>query len=83
MRACYAAGSRPIDVITGEAFVEHCLELVPTPTDPVWERGIADPASRWYREGEDYKSLFRFRQARQPAAAARQPAGAGREAPRR
>jgi MoaA/NifB/PqqE/SkfB family radical SAM enzyme len=30
-------------------------------TDPLWEAQIADPSDRWYKEGPEYKSLFRFR----------------------
>ena len=29
-------------------------------TDPVWEKAISDPSYRWYREGQEYKNLFRF-----------------------
>ncbi len=29
--------------------------------DPVWEKQINDPDNRWYREGIEYKNLFRFR----------------------
>ncbi len=31
-------------------------------TDPEWEKEINDPDSRWYKEGAEYKQLFRFRQ---------------------
>lgn len=30
-------------------------------TDPLWEAQINDPRDRWYREGEEYRQLFRFR----------------------
>jgi len=30
-------------------------------TDPLWERQIADPHNRWYRQGKEYHDLFRFR----------------------
>jgi MoaA/NifB/PqqE/SkfB family radical SAM enzyme len=30
-------------------------------TDPLWEAEIADPGDRWYKNGPEYKSLFRFR----------------------
>jgi MoaA/NifB/PqqE/SkfB family radical SAM enzyme len=29
-------------------------------TDPIWERQILDPKDRWYKEGREYKNLFRF-----------------------
>ncbi len=29
-------------------------------TDPVWNRQIEDPNYRWYKHGEEYKSLFWF-----------------------
>jgi MoaA/NifB/PqqE/SkfB family radical SAM enzyme len=29
-------------------------------TEPEWQRKIEDPASRWYKEKEEYKLLFRF-----------------------
>jgi MoaA/NifB/PqqE/SkfB family radical SAM enzyme len=29
-------------------------------TEPEWQRKIEDPGSRWYREKEEYKLLFRF-----------------------
>ncbi len=28
--------------------------------DPRWEREINDPNNRWYKEGDEYKDLFRF-----------------------
>ena len=28
-------------------------------TDPKWEKMINDPNNRWYREGQEYKNLFR------------------------
>jgi MoaA/NifB/PqqE/SkfB family radical SAM enzyme len=31
--------------------------------DPVWEAQIANPSDRWYREGREYKNLFRFKPA--------------------
>ncbi len=30
-------------------------------TDPIWEKQIQDPADRWYKEGHEYKNLFRFK----------------------
>jgi MoaA/NifB/PqqE/SkfB family radical SAM enzyme len=29
-------------------------------TDPIWEAQINDPKDRWYKEGQEYKNLFRF-----------------------
>jgi len=29
--------------------------------DPIWEKEINDPSNRWYKEGQEYKKLFRFR----------------------
>jgi hypothetical protein len=29
--------------------------------DPIWEAKIADPSDRWYKEGQEYKNLFRFK----------------------
>jgi MoaA/NifB/PqqE/SkfB family radical SAM enzyme len=55
-----------------DRYAERFREL----TDPGWEREIADPASRWYREGKDYRNLFRFRPGHQPAFAAGQPGDA-------
>jgi MoaA/NifB/PqqE/SkfB family radical SAM enzyme len=62
------------------AWIDRYAERFRELTDPIWEREIADPAFRWYREGEDYRDLFRFRQralarerGAQPGAAARGP----------
>jgi MoaA/NifB/PqqE/SkfB family radical SAM enzyme len=30
-------------------------------TDPIWEAQIQDPADRWYKDGREYKNLFRFK----------------------
>jgi MoaA/NifB/PqqE/SkfB family radical SAM enzyme len=30
-------------------------------TDPLWEAQIRDPADRWFLEGKEYRSLFRFK----------------------
>jgi hypothetical protein len=43
------------------AWIDSYAESLKKLTDPVWERQIQDPSNRWYREGEEYKSLFRFR----------------------
>jgi MoaA/NifB/PqqE/SkfB family radical SAM enzyme len=40
-----------------DRYAEEFRELV----DPIWEREINDPANRWYKEGQEYKRLFRFR----------------------
>lgn len=37
---------------------EYATELARL-ADPEWERTIQDPNSRWYRDGEAYKGLFR------------------------
>jgi len=29
-------------------------------TDPIWQAQIEDPQDRWYKEGPEFKSLFRF-----------------------
>jgi len=29
--------------------------------DPLWEKDINDPDYRWYKEGEEYKGLFKYR----------------------
>jgi len=29
--------------------------------DPLWEQDIQDPSYRWYKEGKEFKDLFRFR----------------------
>ncbi len=31
-------------------------------TDPIWEKEINDPNNRWYKEGPEYKELFRFQE---------------------
>jgi hypothetical protein len=35
-------------------------------TDPVWLKIIEDPQSRWYKEKDEYKNLFRFRKKTEP-----------------
>lgn len=30
-------------------------------TDPIWEEQILDPKDRWFKEGQEYKNLFRFK----------------------
>jgi MoaA/NifB/PqqE/SkfB family radical SAM enzyme len=30
-------------------------------TDPIWQARIQDPGDRWYKEGQEYKNLFRFK----------------------
>ncbi len=39
-------------------YAEQFKEL----TDPVWEKEINDPNNRWYKEGPEYKELFRFQE---------------------
>ncbi len=29
-------------------------------TDPIWQAQIDDPQDRWYKDGQEYKNLFRF-----------------------
>ena len=29
--------------------------------DPMWDKDINDPTYRWYKEGEEYKGLFKYR----------------------
>ena len=36
----------------------HFRKLV----DPLWERDVADPENRWYREKDEYRNLFKFRE---------------------
>jgi MoaA/NifB/PqqE/SkfB family radical SAM enzyme len=38
--------------------------------DPIWLEMIEDPNYRWYREGGEYRSLFRFNKARRAGAKA-------------
>jgi MoaA/NifB/PqqE/SkfB family radical SAM enzyme len=30
-------------------------------TDPIWQKVINDPEDRWYKEGPEFKNLFRFK----------------------
>ena len=48
------------------AWIDRYAERFRELTDPAWEREIADPTFRWYREGADYKRLFHFREAGGP-----------------
>jgi MoaA/NifB/PqqE/SkfB family radical SAM enzyme len=43
------------------AWVDRYAERFKDLTDPVWEQQIQDPSDRWYKEGQEYKDLFRFR----------------------
>ncbi len=40
-----------------QAYGDRMKEL----TDPAWTALINDPGSRWYRENQEYRNLFRFR----------------------
>jgi MoaA/NifB/PqqE/SkfB family radical SAM enzyme len=46
------------------AWIDRYAQRFKELTDPVWEEQIHDPSDRWYREGEEYKSLFEFRSRR-------------------
>ena len=39
-------------------------------TDPIWAAQIQDPDDRWYKEGSEFKGLFRFKPKPAPAAKA-------------
>ena len=43
------------------AWIDEYAQRFKELTDPVWEAQIRNPADRWYKEGQEYKSLFRFR----------------------
>ncbi|HET7295382.1 MAG TPA: radical SAM protein [Vicinamibacteria bacterium] len=43
------------------AWVDAYAARLKSLADPLWERQIQDPSDRWYREGQEYKNLFRFR----------------------
>jgi hypothetical protein len=42
-------------------WVDSLSERFRALVDPIWEKEINDPTNRWYREGEEYKNLFRLR----------------------
>ena len=42
------------------AWVDAYAEKFQRLTDPIWEAQIRDPADRWYRDGREYRNLFRF-----------------------
>jgi MoaA/NifB/PqqE/SkfB family radical SAM enzyme len=51
------------DIIKDPAVVEwvdRYAERLKELTDPIWQAQIADPKDRWYKEGQEYKNLFRF-----------------------
>jgi MoaA/NifB/PqqE/SkfB family radical SAM enzyme len=35
-------------------------------TDPIWQEQIKDPSDRWFKEGQEYKNLFRFKPKAEP-----------------
>lgn len=39
-------------------WVDRYAENMAAFVDPEWEKMISDPKNRWYREGQEYKSLF-------------------------
>lgn len=43
-------------------WVNNYAEKFKELTDPVWEKEINDPNNRWYKEGREYKELFRFQE---------------------
>ncbi len=45
-------------------WVNNYAEKFKELTDPVWEKEINDPNNRWYKEGREYKELFRFQEKR-------------------
>jgi hypothetical protein len=45
------------------AWVDRYAERFRELTDPIWRAQIEDPRDRWYKEGQEYKNLFRFRTA--------------------
>jgi hypothetical protein len=51
-------------------------------TEPAWQETIRDPASRYYREGDEYKRLFRFGRPTDPDARPTDEARVGSEEPR-
>jgi MoaA/NifB/PqqE/SkfB family radical SAM enzyme len=40
-----------------DRYAERLQEL----TDPIWEAQIEDPSDRWFKEGQEFKNLFRFK----------------------
>jgi len=54
-----------------DAYAERFKNL----TDPVWLELINDPNYRWYKEGREYRNLFRFHERdKHPETAAAVPA---------
>ena len=62
------------------AWIDEYSQAFKALTDPLWEKAISDPSYRWYREGQEYKNLFRFQEAAREKARARMAAGRGRGA---
>jgi MoaA/NifB/PqqE/SkfB family radical SAM enzyme len=49
------------------AWIDEYAARFKTLVDPLWEAQTADPADRWYREGREYRNLFRFKRPVPPA----------------
>jgi MoaA/NifB/PqqE/SkfB family radical SAM enzyme len=45
------------------AWIDEYAAAFKALADPLWGAEVSDPANRWYREGQEYKSLFRFQEA--------------------
>ncbi len=49
-------------------WVDRYAERFKNLVDPIWLRMIEDPGYRWYREGQEYRDLFRFKKSDKPPA---------------
>jgi MoaA/NifB/PqqE/SkfB family radical SAM enzyme len=49
-------------------WVDRYAERFKNLVDPIWLRLIEDPTYRWYREGQEYRELFRFKKSDKPPA---------------
>lgn len=47
-------------------WVDRYAEAFRKLVDPVWGELIEDPEYRWYKEGREYKELFRFKHSDAP-----------------
>jgi MoaA/NifB/PqqE/SkfB family radical SAM enzyme len=54
-------------------WVDNYAEEFRKLTDPEWEKTISDPKDRWYKEGNEYKNLFQFKNTTVKAAADEEP----------
>jgi hypothetical protein len=59
------------------AWVDDYARRFKNLVDPIWLEMIQDPNYRWYREGADYRNLFRFNPALPATAADTRPASDG------